>query len=109
MAEFGLFVRYEYCTGCHSCEIACREEHGFAGDQSGICVTEYVMGTPQGLSIQHLPFPTVLCDLCSARTGRGELPACVKQCQASCMSYGRIEELAGEMAAKPRSAIFRPL
>ena len=25
-----LAVDYEFCTGCHTCEIACQQEHGLA-------------------------------------------------------------------------------
>jgi len=24
MARYGLLIDYEYCTGCHTCEIACQ-------------------------------------------------------------------------------------
>ena len=27
-ASYGLLVNYDWCTGCHSCEIACRNELG---------------------------------------------------------------------------------
>jgi anaerobic dimethyl sulfoxide reductase subunit B (iron-sulfur subunit) len=108
MAEHGLLIEYNFCTGCMSCEVACQQEHNHPTGQSGIRVTEYVMDTPKGLAIDNLPFPTALCDLCAARTGRGEQPACVKHCQASCMRYGLITELAEEMARKPRTVIFRP-
>ena len=108
MAEFGLLIDYHYCTGCHSCELACQQEHCHPPGRSGIRVTEYVMETPKGLSIDYLPFPTALCDLCAARTRRGELPSCVKHCQARCMQHGAIEALAGEMAQRPRTVLFRP-
>ena len=29
MAREGLLIDYEFCTGCHTCEIACQMEHGF--------------------------------------------------------------------------------
>jgi Fe-S-cluster-containing dehydrogenase component len=108
MAEKGLLIEYHYCTGCHSCEVACQQEHGHPAGRSGIVVTEYVMETPKGLSIDYLPFPTALCDLCATRTHRGELPTCVKHCQASCMKFGTVDELAVQMAATPRSVLFRP-
>ena len=108
MTEFGLLIDYNYCTGCLSCEVACQQEHSHPVSQSGIKVTEYVMETPKGLAIDNLPFPNALCDLCAARTHRGELPSCVKHCQAQCMSYGPIDELAKEMLRKPRTVLFRP-
>ncbi|HBT95151.1 MAG TPA: oxidoreductase, partial [Coriobacteriia bacterium] len=26
----GILINYEYCTGCHSCEVACRNELGLS-------------------------------------------------------------------------------
>ena len=108
MSEFGLLVEYHYCTGCLTCEVACQQEHNHPASRTGIKVTEYVMETPSGLSIDYLPFPTALCDLCVARTQRGEQPSCVKHCQANCMRYGRVDELAKEMEKKPRMVLFKP-
>ena len=31
-----LAIDYEYCSGCHTCEIACQQEHGLAPDKFGI-------------------------------------------------------------------------
>ena len=36
MAAYGLLIDYEYCTGCQSCEVACKEEHGIPVGQWGI-------------------------------------------------------------------------
>ena len=109
MAELGLLIEYEYCTGCHSCEVACQQEHDHPVGRNGIVVTEFVMEkAPSKVAIDYLPFPTALCDLCAARTHRGEQPSCVKHCQAACMKYGPVEELMEEMKAKPRTVIFRP-
>ena len=40
MTSYGLLIDNEYCTGCHSCEIACQNEHSLPGDQWGIKVLE---------------------------------------------------------------------
>ena len=36
----GILINYEYCTGCHSCEVACRNERGLAAGEYGIKLTE---------------------------------------------------------------------
>jgi Fe-S-cluster-containing dehydrogenase component len=54
-----------------------------------------------------VPFPTKYCDLCAARTRRGEKPACVKACQAATMC-GDLSTLAAMMEEKPQSALFTP-
>ena len=35
---YGLLIDYEYCTGCQSCEVACKEEHGYPVGTWGIRV-----------------------------------------------------------------------
>ena len=27
MPKYGLLIDYEFCVGCHACEIACKQEH----------------------------------------------------------------------------------
>ena len=63
---------------------------------------------PDRIHIDYIPLLTRFCDLCADRTKSGELPACVKHCQATCMKYGNIAELAKEMEATPRSIIVAP-
>ena len=109
MSNNGLLIEYNYCTGCLTCEVACQQEHGFPVGKCGIRVTEYVMKTWKPLSIDYVPFPTDLCDLCNARTRAGEKPACVKHCQADCMRYGPIHELVKEMQERPKMVLFKPL
>ena len=36
----GLLIDYEFCTGCQSCEIACKQEHGFSVGTWGIRVLD---------------------------------------------------------------------
>ncbi len=41
--EYGLLIDYEYCTGCHACEVACAQENRReAGTIKGIEVLEYL-------------------------------------------------------------------
>ena len=108
MAKNGLLIEYEYCTGCHTCEVACKQEHGYPAGKWGIKLNEILTEGSEGLRIDYIPFPTEFCDLCAARTKRGELPACVKHCQAAIMWYGPIAELAKAMEDKPRSVVFAP-
>jgi Fe-S-cluster-containing dehydrogenase component len=109
MAKNGLLIDYNFCTGCLSCEVACQQEHDFPVGQCGIKVTEYVMETSRGISINYLPFPTDLCDLCSARTQRNEKPSCVKHCQANCMTFGQTSALVKELDKRPKMVLFKPL
>ena len=56
----------------------------------------------------YLPVMTSLCDLCADRTAAGKLPTCVHHCQAACMKYGTVEELAERAKGMPRSWIYVP-
>jgi Fe-S-cluster-containing dehydrogenase component len=109
MPRNGLLIQYEYCTGCHACEVACKQEHNSPAGMGGINVTEIVTEGPDKVHIDYIPFPNIFCDLCAERTKNGEQPTCVKHCQAACMMYGPIDELAKAMADKPRSAIYAPI
>jgi len=107
MVRNGLLIDYEYCTGCHSCEIACKQEHNYPAGKCGIRISEIITENPSGKHrIDNLPFITEHCDLCAARTTQGESPACVKHCQAWCMYYGRVAELAKIMEDKPRAVLY---
>jgi Fe-S-cluster-containing dehydrogenase component len=108
MSKNGLLIDYEYCTGCHTCEVACKQEHNYPAGKWGIKVTEYVMETFDKLAIDYVPFPTDLCDLCVRKTKAGEKPACVKHCQAFCMYYGPVTELVNKMEKKAKTALFVP-
>jgi Fe-S-cluster-containing dehydrogenase component len=109
MERMGLMIDYEYCTGCHTCEVACKQEHTYPVGRGGIRLTEFITERPdQSLRIDYLPFTTMYCNLCSLKTARGERPACVQHCQAACMYYGSLSELARLMETRPRSVLFAP-
>ncbi len=108
MPRMGLLIDYEYCTGCHTCEVACKQEHNHPAGEWGIKVNENIVVRSQKVTIDYIPFPTQCCDLCRHRTSQGLLPACVKHCQADCMRYGTIAELSKVMENKPRTVLFAP-
>jgi len=107
--EFGLLIDYEFCTGCHSCELACSQEYNHKPGIRGIKVFEVEQTLPNGREyLTYFPFPTESCILCPHLTGEGLDPACVKHCMAACMKYGKIEDLAGELGKKPRTVLWVP-
>jgi Fe-S-cluster-containing dehydrogenase component len=108
MRKYGLLIDYNYCTGCHTCEVACQQEHDFPVGKNGIKVTEYEYETYTKVSIDNLPFPTDLCDLCINRHQEGKAPACVKHCQSRCMTFGYLDDLVKEMEDRPKMALFAP-
>lgn len=107
---YGLLIDYEYCTGCSSCVVSCKEEHGYPVGKWGIRVYEdgpWEM-EPGVFNWNKVPTPTDLCDLCAERTARGREPICVHHCLANVMSYGPVEELAKHLAGKTKQVLFVP-
>ena len=111
MAQNALFIDYEFCTGCKSCIIACRNELELPIDGFGMQVLEdKPRQNPDGKwHWDYIAYPTELCDLCEKRVAAGELPSCVQHCQAKVLEYGTIEEMAAKVAAKgKKAALFIP-
>ena len=108
MHRNGLLIQYDWCTGCHACEVACKQEHNFSEGMDGIKVDEVVSTGPDKVYVDFMPFTTRFCDLCADRTKRGEQPSCVKHCQANCIIYGTIAKLAKTQEKQPRSSLFAP-
>ncbi len=105
----GLLIDYEYCTGCHTCTIACCQEYGWKAGLSGMQVIEQVQALPKGKAyLTYLPFPTELCTLCVSRTKKGLLPACVQHCMANVIKWGPLQDLANELGKKPRMVLWSP-
>ncbi|MCR5845597.1 MAG: oxidoreductase [bacterium] len=112
--KYGLLIDFEYCSGCQTCEIACKEEHDFPVGRWGIRVLEDGpwhkddSGDDGGehFNWNKIPTPTDLCDLCADRVAKGKKPTCVHHCQADVMRFGTIEELAIELAKKPKQVLW---
>jgi len=110
MARYGLLIDYEFCTGCHSCEVACSKEYDIPIGKWGIKLAEI---GPWQISedkwqFTYIPVPTELCNLCAKRVEAGKKPSCVHNCQADVISYGTVEELAKRMNDKSRQVLFAP-
>ena len=111
MARNGLLIEYEYCTGCQSCVVACKQEHNYPVGIGGIKLNEIITpGESEGdrLRIDYLPFPTKYCDLCAKRVADGGKTACEKACQAKVMWCGKLSDLSAMMDDKPHAALFTP-
>jgi len=109
----GITVNYDYCTGCHSCELACRNELGLSAGEYGIKVTEvgpyqYKNETDNERKWEwtYIPVLTKACDLCESRAVEGKLPSCVQHCQAWCLYYGELEDLIKKVDGKTRWALL---
>ena len=108
----GILVDYEWCTGCHSCEVACSVEMTHAGFPQGHCGIKvheeglYWIGPDKATDI-FMPIFTDLCDTCAVRRAQGEpLPTCVKHCQAHVLKFGEVSELATDLERKPKQVLY---
>lgn len=106
MSKQAMLIDVHYCTGCHSCEVACQQENGYDAGQYGIVVTEHILQTKNGLTIDYVPYMTGLCNFCAARVKNGGQPSCVKHCQARCLSFGTAEEIIEEAKESKMGMIF---
>lgn len=104
--KYGLLIDNYWCTGCHSCEIACKNEHNLPLGQWGIKILELgpieLMEKGEWVHNYH-PVLTPYCDLCADRVAEGEKPSCQLHCLASAIEYGPVEELATIMAERDRA------
>lgn len=96
MKKFGMLIDVYYCTGCHTCEVACAQENRLDAGQFGIKVTEHILQQKQRLTIDYVPYITDMCNFCMPRVAEGRKPSCVKHCLAQCMSFGPIDEVVEE-------------
>ena len=109
---YGLLIDYEYCSGCQSCEVTCKETHNYPVGKWGIRVLEegpWEIEDGTGVfDYNYVPVPTDLCDLCKERLGRNREPVCVHNCLGACMKFGTLEELNAELAKKPKQVLWAP-
>jgi len=107
--KYGLLIDYEYCTGCHTCQVACSQEYKWPAGMAGMQVLEIVQKLPKDRAyLNFLPFPTELCILCAPRIKKGLQPACATHCMARVIKHGRLKDLAKELGRKPRQVLWSP-
>lgn len=108
-----ILVNYDYCTGCHSCEVACKKILDLPKGEFGIQVCEvgpFQFSTRESVKgaweWTYMPVITQACDMCVDRTDEGKMPMCVQHCQAWCMYYGEAEELVKKMDGQTRWSLL---
>lgn len=108
MGTKALLIDLEWCSGCHTCEIACQMEHSLPVGQTGIKLFEVGPWeyAPDVWQLSYIPALTNQCDGCEARVEMGKLPTCVHHCQAKCMEYGDADELIKKMEPGSKKVIY---
>lgn len=110
MSRNGILIDYEFCTGCHSCEVACKNVRNLPAGKYGIKI---LTDGPWQIDsdrweFNFIPTPTELCNLCSDSVAKGEKPSCVHHCLAQVMEFGPVDQLAKKMERKGRLVLFAP-
>lgn len=152
MGQYALLCEYDLCTGCRSCEVACKQENNlpagvswmqviklgprYMGDKLRLdfvpthclhCVNPDCAKACPRLAIDKrsdgivlvneqlcdgclacldaCPFSVMqlnsetglvgMCTFCVHRLDDGQVPACVHHCQAKCLKFGPVNEVAG--------------
>lgn len=108
MSEYGMLIDYEYCTGCRTCEVACKQEYKRpAGKLGGVEVEEYIHTLQNGkLYITNIPHFTKACIFCAGRVKQGLEPACAKHCMAKVLTFGKIDALKNQIPAKRKALLW---
>ena len=98
---YAMFIDYEYCSGCHTCEVACQKEQGLEPEQFGIQLAEIGPEHITGKRWQrdNLPYPLDRCDACIKRLEAGKKASCEQHCQADCIRVGELADMAALLTA----------
>lgn len=106
--KYGILIDYYHCSGCHACEVACKNELDLPTGQYGIKIL--TDGPRKNLAgkweYNNIPLPTELCNLCEDRVQAGKLPTCVHHCPGGIMYYGDLAELTKTLAERPNQVLF---
>ena len=110
MAKYGILADAQWCSGCHSCEVACQMEHGLPVGETGIKVVKigpWAIGdeADENWQFSYLPIPTKQCDTCAARRGLGKVPTCVQHCQSQCLEFGPLDVLSLRLEVKQKRVL----
>ncbi|MDR3762809.1 MAG: oxidoreductase [Acidobacteriota bacterium] len=108
MSANGLLIHYEYCSGCSSCVVACKNELKLPVGKNGITLLQNGPReiAPGKIEWDYIPTPTALCNMCEDRVKAGKQPTCVHHCLSKCMEYGPLEELAKSASQKGRKVVI---
>lgn len=104
--KFGLLIDFEWCTGCHACEIAGKNANNLTYNEWCIKVGTGQRKVGEHLVYDYIPMPTDLCNLCARLTSKGEQPACVHHCPPQVIRFGPQNELEEALRRNPSQKLW---
>jgi Fe-S-cluster-containing dehydrogenase component len=104
--KYGLLIDFQWCTGCHACEIAGKNANDLAYNEWCIKVGTGERKVGERVVYDFIPIPTHLCNLCARLTSKGEQPACVHHCPPQVISFGPEPELQEARRLKPSQNLW---
>jgi Fe-S-cluster-containing dehydrogenase component len=103
----GMLVDLNRCTGCYSCQAACRQVNGFSYDEKWLKVIRQNPEPIDGkLRMIHLPVPLAL-EKCAECIARESPPLCSKVCLGNALFVAPVEKLV-PMLEKKHTMLFTP-
>ena len=110
MTRKAMLIDYQWCTGCHTCEVACQMEYSFPPDQSGIVVNEVGPWkiSDNNWQYDYIPHLSRQCTLCISRLEAGKKAACEQHCQAQCIKVGNLDDLQRIAGERSTQALLIP-
>ena len=89
-----LYVDINRCTGCHACEVACRQEYG---DPLAKWRIRLMTTKPRKIDgrwhMYFIPVVSENCTGCESLLKKGEKPACIVVCPTEAIKCSEDEEL----------------
>ncbi len=107
MKKYAVLIDVFYCSGCHSCEVACQQENHYAVGEFGIKITEHILPKKDGrVIIDYVPYVTDLCHLCLNRMKDGNRPSCAKHCLSQCLYVGPVDKIVEEAKNSKKPVLY---
>lgn len=106
-SKLGMLIDYDYCSGCHSCEVSCKQRFDLPTGEFGIKLAQN--GPWQHGDVwewNFVPIPTEFCDMCVGRLEKGKKALCEQHCQAFVITVGPLEELVKQMDDKKKMVLY---
>lgn len=103
----GVLLNAERCTGCYSCQSACREANQVPFEEKWLEVVRRKPVMIDGeLSLYHLIAPPL--DKCASCVEHENPPLCVRVCMATSLFVAPVEKLLPMLKNKGKWVLYAP-